>query len=842
MSSRKEKIINDYPKIIPYDNYKKILDQMEKNICKVKLKKSEEQGTGFFCRIPFPDIDHMLPVLITNNHIIDETILNNEKEEIDIYIKNVREFKNFDLKERKTYTSNKDKYDITIIELKNKDNINNFLDLDDRIIDDIFMNKNSNDDFVDVPLYIIQYPKGQLSVSFGIFKSIYEDKKYKFCHKCSTEGGASGSPILNLNNNKIVGIHSEGDIKDNFNIGILFNNAIKEFISKYFKENSLQRNQIYLTQKQNIYYSEMLKHLIRNNFLQKEFCAKSHFSNILEGYLIKIDTINKLKKIYSINQIIQILKKSNNASKEMNYQNVNKNYDIIAKYLNKEQENYINTIKQIEEQGKYNFNNTEITSTTRNNNLTYFKDFELIDKEFASFLIKKFINKINLLSIKYMIIKNNFIFLIKSNNSYIYEIAKPNNKSILEIEYLLEILNSNFTCDINLINDYVYKLLYNNDITKLISLGNPIILGNNEVFINIHSLNDNSTRIKNEKREESYQNIRRIDDINNNQEKPNNLRFSNVLAKDANFVNKEIIILNNYDIFVGLKDNIEYLIYCCKNNSNIKIMRIQDKYITNDLKGHRAEITVIRYYAKNYREDFILSCDVNKIAIVWDIQDNFNKKFIINSKYTSYIFDSLLLFNIFGKDYILLSNWMENEFSKLYEFNHNTPFKKFIYDTNCNKTNYMIPWEYNNKYYIIECCYHKISINNLLEDENYAKLSMEPEGNHCCGYIYNKNYLCVNDIDNNLIRVWNLVNKEVHKQISYDSKIGYGIIPWNNIHAIFAYDGCFNIVDFEKGKTIKKIPLKDEMLFILGIKKFKKNYEECLICSCKDNEIRLFAI
>lgn len=32
----------------------------------------EGHGTGFFCRIPFPDINHLLQVLITNNHVLGE--------------------------------------------------------------------------------------------------------------------------------------------------------------------------------------------------------------------------------------------------------------------------------------------------------------------------------------------------------------------------------------------------------------------------------------------------------------------------------------------------------------------------------------------------------------------------------------------------------------------------------------------------------------------------------------------------------------------------------------------------------------------------------------------------
>ena len=47
----------------------------------------------------------------------------------------------------------------------------------------------------------------------------------------------------------------------------------------------------------------------------------------------------------------------------------------------------------------------------------------------------------------------------------------------------------------------------------------------------------------------------------------------------------------------------------------------------------------------------------------------------------------------------------------------------------------MIPWLYKNKYYIIECCNNKISINNMLEDKYYANLIKNPECDHYCGYI-----------------------------------------------------------------------------------------------------------
>ena len=88
------------------------------------------------------------------------------------------------------------------------------MELDDKIINDIINNSDENNDYIDETLYIIQYPEGQLSVSYGILQNIFVDKKYNFNHKCCTRRGSSGSPILNLKN-KIIGLYKEGTNKYN---------------------------------------------------------------------------------------------------------------------------------------------------------------------------------------------------------------------------------------------------------------------------------------------------------------------------------------------------------------------------------------------------------------------------------------------------------------------------------------------------------------------------------------------------------------------------------------------------------------------------------------------------
>ena len=79
-----------------------IIKQMEQNICKIKI--GQEQGTGFFCKIPFPNKNNMLPVLITNNHVINDKSLYNKNINIKIEIEEEKEAKLFDLNNRIKYT------------------------------------------------------------------------------------------------------------------------------------------------------------------------------------------------------------------------------------------------------------------------------------------------------------------------------------------------------------------------------------------------------------------------------------------------------------------------------------------------------------------------------------------------------------------------------------------------------------------------------------------------------------------------------------------------------------------------------------------------------------------
>ena len=176
---KQEKLIKEQPIPVPIEGTKKILFQMENCVCKIYLEKGGI-GTGFFCKIPFNN--NLLPVLITNNHILNENDIDNNKI-INIMINN--EVKKIEIDNlRKKYTNSDKKIDITIIEIKpNKDKIYNYLEIDD-------INKKKENielEYKNKSIYILHYPNEELSVSYGLMNNIIDNMTIN--HYCNTEEG-----------------------------------------------------------------------------------------------------------------------------------------------------------------------------------------------------------------------------------------------------------------------------------------------------------------------------------------------------------------------------------------------------------------------------------------------------------------------------------------------------------------------------------------------------------------------------------------------------------------------------------------------------------------------------
>ena len=129
----KEKELKGNSKAKSIEAIKISLEQVEKSICKIKCN-DYESGTGFFLNIINVNEWNSLSLkaIVTNNHILKEDDLLNGKK-IKFSLNNKKNYEILIDESRKTYTS--EKYDISIIEMKQKDGIaiDSFLEIDSRV-------------------------------------------------------------------------------------------------------------------------------------------------------------------------------------------------------------------------------------------------------------------------------------------------------------------------------------------------------------------------------------------------------------------------------------------------------------------------------------------------------------------------------------------------------------------------------------------------------------------------------------------------------------------------------------------------------------------------------------
>ena len=241
-----EKRLPNQPKSLTKYQFEKINKQMENYTCLINCKDGGI-GTGFFCKIPFPDFYNLLPVLITNNHVLDQDDLKlgntihitlQKSKEITIYIDDTR----------KTISIKKP-LDITMIEIKKADclNMDEFFEVDEEIFSENISK------YVENSIYLLHYPKGrEIELSIGVIKNIVNND---IMHLCNTEAGSSGGCIVKLDNFKVIGIHKGSSKKDYYNAGTLIKVPIKEFWKKYenvkenFNENKKKSNEIIMEYK-----------------------------------------------------------------------------------------------------------------------------------------------------------------------------------------------------------------------------------------------------------------------------------------------------------------------------------------------------------------------------------------------------------------------------------------------------------------------------------------------------------------------------------------------------------------------------------------------------------------
>ena len=512
---------------------KMILSQLEKCVCKI-YKINGKKGTGFLCNLPFPDQFHLLPVLITNNHV-----LNNEDLELN---KNIKISFNDDKvtkiikinEDRKTFTS-KD-IDITIIEIiPNVDNLNNFLDIDKDFVESVDIHNCKEEQ-----VYIMQYPRGENSChSIGLLKSIEGKNIY---HYCSTDFGSSGSPILRISNYKIIGVHNARS-HFKFNKGIFIKNVIEEFNKKYESNLDNKNYNKYNDLHNNININDMLP--INSNNDNKE--TKENIISLDNGLCINNNkNINNMNNNYNLNH--------NNIPENLNMMNYNNNLN--------------NNINENEPQLIQNNIDNNLNTMNNNSNMTYV-NHNMLDR------IRAF-NELN----------SNLNDIVLQDNSM--------NKQITEDEILKYFINYNEMSNMPFNNNQISNMPFNNNEmsnmpfnnNQLPNIPNNISLNNNDIS-NIPINNNDILNIPTNNKDISNNAINNDEKLNipNNNIPANNNEISNMsLNNNLNLKNADILndfALKDYNPF----QLNEYTLKLHYFINNINQVNIKNMKINNDVLG-----------------------------------------------------------------------------------------------------------------------------------------------------------------------------------------------------------------------------------------------------------------
>ena len=218
------------------------------------VKNNGKKGTGFFCKIKNPNSSDSLPVLITSSQFYNKEDFYTKKK-IELIIKNSKYTLYVD-DSRKSYI-NDDKYNISLLEIKKED----YLDIDSFLEIESDEGFNSNNLYQNESLGLVSYNKKEKKYNAIKFKiKTINENQYAFKFVSNLNEELIGSPIINITNNKILGIYKNYDKKINLNNGILLKIPINEF----FEEE--RQREIFNPKNKNIFKtSKTLKSTIRLN-------------------------------------------------------------------------------------------------------------------------------------------------------------------------------------------------------------------------------------------------------------------------------------------------------------------------------------------------------------------------------------------------------------------------------------------------------------------------------------------------------------------------------------------------------------------------------------------------
>ena len=263
-----------------------------------------------------------------------------------------------------------------------------------------------------------------------------------------------------------------------------------------------------------------------------------------------------------------------------------------------------------------------------------------------------------------------------------------------------------------------------------------------------------------------------------------NFRYKENIVNDFDY---SYWICDTFDIYHPLKEDKKelYLVYSVFDiKIEINIIRISDKKKIKSLSGHSNHIDKVKnFYNEKDKHNYLLSSDWNYTLFIWDLDNNYQIINKIITGYTNYLYSFLLYFKL---NYVITStvgNSEQIDYIKIYSFKDGNLIRN-IPNTDNNDTLYCLIWEKGqNEIYLVACCYEKISIFNLLNNDLYGHLVTENK--YSCGDFYLSGFISYDNkylytsSKNGYINIWDLNQKLLIQSILIPNSSLFKIIPWS---------------------------------------------------------------
>lgn len=321
---------DNLPQKVPV-NY---IKQASKLAFKIKIEK--ETGTGFLLNIKIDK--KAIKCLFTVHHVITKDAVIKKK---DIEIENEENMRaSIQLDSEQRFIKCYDEpYDVTIVEILDGDNLGEdvFLDLD-------LNYREGYEKYINKDIFIMEYPKGgDQYCSIGKILSLGTNQ-FRCEHNLDTDAGASGSPIILNDNNKVVAIHRGKMNNSNKKVGTFIGTIIDDLkiIDKYNYIDEIISD---------------LKNLLKDYYKMNAICYPDYKFNSLIKILQDSKNLfflilgdNLLANIKILNGLVEskiLPDSSRNKNIIIRHINNINNYILRKQYFNKEQLD-LNSVKILE--------------------------------------------------------------------------------------------------------------------------------------------------------------------------------------------------------------------------------------------------------------------------------------------------------------------------------------------------------------------------------------------------------------------------------------------------------------------------------------------------------------